>query len=144
MDASRLQNTIDWLMDGARSTRTPTALLRETCERIVGAGVPLSRGAAFVQSLHPDVFGRAFVWRPGAEVVVSEAGFDLPESSRFTQSPLAVLYASGHEVRYRLNDPESLRFPLFDDLRAEGVTDYVALPLHFTDGSTHASSWPSR
>jgi adenylate cyclase len=141
MDASRLQNTIDWLMDGARSTRTPTALLQETCERIVGSGVPLSRGAAFVQSLHPDVFGRAFVWRPGAEVVVSEAGFDLPESSRFTQSPLAILYASGHEVRYRLNDPESLRFPLFDDLRAEGVTDYIALPLHFTDGSTHASSW---
>jgi adenylate cyclase len=141
MDALRLQDTIDWLMDGARSTRTPIALIQETCERIVGAGVPLSRAAIFVQSLHPDVFGRGFFWRPGAEVVMSEAGFDLPESPRFTQSPLAILYASGHEVRYRLNDPESLRFPLFDDLRTEGATDYIALPLHFTDGSTHASSW---
>jgi adenylate cyclase len=44
-------------------------------------------------------------------------------------------------VRYRLDDPESKRFPFFDDMRAEDVTDYIALPLQFTDGTTHASSW---
>jgi adenylate cyclase len=144
MDTAKLQEAIDWLTDGARSTRTPAELLRETCERVLAAGVPLSRAAVFVQSLHPDVYGRGFFWRPGAEVVVSEAGFDLPESDRFTQSPLAILYASGHEVRYHLDDPESLRFPFLDDMRAEGVTDYIALPLHFTDGSTHASSWTTK
>src|SRR6201997_3187294 len=144
MDPLRLQDPIGWLMDGARSTRTPIALIQETCERIVGAGVPLSRAAIFVQSLHPDVFGRGFFWRPGAEVVMSEAGFDLPESPRFTQSPLAILYASGHEVRYRLDDSESRRFPFFDDMRAEGVTDYIALPLSFTDNSIHSSSWTTK
>jgi adenylate cyclase len=29
-------------------------------------------------------------------------------------------------------------------MRAEGVTDYVALPLPFTDGSVHASSWTTK
>ena len=43
-----------------------------------------------------------------------------------------------------LDDPESKRFPFFDDMRGEGVTDYVALPLFFTDGTTHASSWCTR
>jgi adenylate cyclase len=43
-----------------------------------------------------------------------------------------------------LDDPESKRFPLLDDLRAEGVTDYIALPLLFIDGSAHASSWATR
>jgi adenylate cyclase len=33
---------------------------------------------------------------------------------------------------------------LLDDLRNEGVTDYVALPLHFTDGSLHATSWTTK
>ena len=141
MDAPELKKLIDWLMDGARSAPTPMALLAQTCERLVAAGVPLWRGAAFVKTLHPDMFGRSFVWRPGAEVVVGNADFDLPESPRFIRSPLAILYNSGHEVRYRLDDPESKRFPFFDDMRAEGVTDYIALPLHFTDGSTHASSW---
>ncbi len=120
------------------------ALLAQTCERLVAAGVPLWRAAGFVKTLHPDAFGRSFVWRSGAEVVVGTAGFDLPESPEFIRSPLAILYQSGHEVRYRLDDPESQRFPFFDDMRAEGVTDYIALPLPFTDGSTHASSWTTK
>jgi adenylate cyclase len=141
MNAPELKKLIDWLMDGARSAPTPVALLAQTCERLVAAGLPLWRGAAFVKTLHPDMFGRSFVWRRGAEVVVGNADFDLPESPQFIRSPLAILYNSGHEVRYRLDDPESKRFPFFDDMRAEGVTDYIALPLYFTDGSTHASSW---
>jgi adenylate cyclase len=141
MNASDLQKLIDWLIDGARSAPTPPQMLAETCERLVAAGMPLWRVGAFVRTLHPDVFGRSFIWRPGAEVAVNAADFDLPESPQFTQSPLAILYGSGHEVRYRLDDPQSKRFPFFDDIRAEGATDYIALPLQFTDGSTHASSW---
>src|SRR6185437_7649970 len=40
--------------------------------------------------------------------------------------------------------PDAKRFPLFDDLRAEGVTDYIALPLVQVDGTVHASSWTTR
>jgi adenylate cyclase len=141
MNALEIEKLINWLTDGARSATTPVLLMQQTCERLVASGVPLARGAAFVKTLHPDVFGRSFVWRPGADVVVNTANFDLPESPEFTRNPLAVLYGSGHEVRYRLDDPESRRFPLLDEFRAEGVTDYIALPLSFTDGSTHATSW---
>ena len=144
MNASELQKLTDWLIDGARSAPTPVALLAETCERLVAAGLPLWRVGAFVQTLHPDVFGRSFIWRPGAEVVVNTANFDLPDSTQFTRSPLAILYGSGHEVRYRLDDPESRRFPLFDDMRGEGVTDYIAIPLLFTDGTIHATSWVTK
>jgi len=141
MDASELEKLTKWLMDGARSAPTPTTFLKEMCERLVLAGIPLYRVGAFVQTLHPDVFGRSFVWREGGDVVVNTATFDLPDSPQFKNSPLAILYGSGHEVRYRLDDPESRRFPFFDDMRKEGVTDYIALPLLFTDGTIHASSW---
>jgi adenylate cyclase len=145
MDTSELDRLTRWLMEGARSAPTPATFLKEMCERLVAAGLPLYRVGAFVQTLHPDVFGRSFVWREGAdEIVVTTANFDLPDSPRFKNSPLAILYASGHEVRYRLDDPESKRFPFFDDMRTEGVTDYIALPLLFTDGSIHASSWSTR
>jgi adenylate cyclase len=144
MSAPGIEKLIDWLVDGAPSVRTPVALLSETCERLVAAGVPLWRVGAFVKTLHPDAFGRSFIWHQGAEVVVNTADFDLPETPQFLQSPLAILYRSGHEVRYRLDDPESRRFPFFDDMRGEGVTDYIALPLLFTDGTTHASSWTTK
>jgi adenylate cyclase len=141
MDTVELEKLIKWLTDGVP---TPVQLLSGTCERLIAAGVPLWRVGAFVRTLHPDAYGRSFVWRPGADVVINTAGFDLPESPQFTQSPLAILYASGHEVRYRLDDPESLRFPFFDDMRKEGVTDYIAIPMRFTDGSTHATSWTTK
>jgi adenylate cyclase len=59
------------------------------------AGVPLWWIGVFVQTLHSDALGRSFVWRSGADVVVDNADFDLLESDRFCQSPLAILYASG-------------------------------------------------
>jgi adenylate cyclase len=144
MDASRLQDIIDWLADGARSAPTPVALIAQTCERLVEAGVPLSRAAAFVRTLHPDMYGRSFVWRPGAEVVVNTADFDIEESPEFKRSPIAIVHRTGKELRYRLDDPESRRFPFLDDMRAEGVTDYILLPLIFTDGSIHGSSWTTK
>jgi adenylate cyclase len=144
MDASRLQDTIDWLTDVARSAPLPTELLAQSCERLVGAGLPLWRVAAFVRTLHPDMYGRSFVWRPGADVVVNSADFDIEESAEFKQSPLSIVYRSGKELRYRMEEPESRRFSFFDDMRNEGVTDYIILPLLFTDGSIHPSSWATK
>jgi adenylate cyclase len=144
MNAPDLHEVTDWLIDGASSAASPSRIMAETCERLVQAGLPLWRVGVFVRTLHPDIFGRSFVWRPGAEVVVTPADFDIRDSQQFITSPLAILYHRGQEVRYRLDDPASQRFPFFDDMRAEGVTDYIALPLRFTDGSFHASSWTTK
>src|SRR5262245_21010287 len=141
MDAVELERLIKWLMS---AVPTRTQVLTETCERLTAAGVPLWRVGVFVRTLHPDAFGRSFVWRPGKDVGSNTASFDLPDWREYKRSPLAILYGSGHEVRYRLDDPESRRFPFFDDMREEGVTDYIALPMHFTDGTTHATSWTTK
>src|SRR5437764_1594297 len=145
MNTAALQNTYDWLVDGARSAPTSVPFLKEVCERLIAAGLPLWRVGAFVRTPHPDVFGRSFIWRQGdAEVAINAADFDLPDSRQFIQSPLAILYSTNQEVRFRLDSPESKDFPFFDDMRAEGVTDYLALPLLFTDGSTQAISWVTK
>ena len=70
--------------------------------------------------------------------------FNILESPGFTNSPLMIVFTEGKEVRGRLEDLQDSRFSIFDDLRAEGVTDYIALPLHFTDGLSHASSWTTK
>ena len=144
MTTENFQSVIDWLIDGARSTPVPNQFLAEMCERLVRAGMPLWRVGIFVRTLHPNVFGRNFIWRPGEEVVVGSADFDIQATPEFINSPLAIVFREGREVSYRLDDPESARFPFFDDMRAEGVTGYIALPLLFIDGSTHASSWTTK
>jgi adenylate cyclase len=144
MNTIELRKLIDWLIDGGRSAASPAQMMKEFCERLVIAGLPLWRVGVFVRTLHPDVFGLNFIWRRGAEVVVSSVDFGIVDAASFRSSPLAILYEKGQEVRYRLDDPESARFPFFDEMRAEGVTDYIAIPLRFIDGLINASSWTTR
>jgi len=144
MNTTDLQELTGWLIDGARSAPSPPRMMAETCERLVAAGLPLWRVGVFVRTLHPDIIGRNFVWRPGAEVVVGSANYEIVDSPEFRSSPLAIVFREGREVRALLDGPDSKRFPLFDDLRAEGVTDYIALPILHIDGSVHASSWTTK
>jgi adenylate cyclase len=144
MNTAELQNLIDWLIDGARSAMNPSLMMAETCERMVAAGLPLWRVGVFVRTLHPDIYGRNFVWKPGTEVEIGSVDFKILESPDFIASPLIIVFQQGLEVRARTDDPSSKRFPIVEDLRAEGVTDYIALPLPFIDGTVNASSWTTK
>jgi adenylate cyclase len=145
MNATEIQKLTDWIIDGARSAPSPPRMMAEACERLVRAGLPLWRVGVFVRTLHPDIFGRSFVWRHGAEVVMGSANFDVLDSDEYRSSPLSVLYSTQKEVRRRLSDSAAIdNSPFLADMRQEGVTDYIAFPLHFTDGSIHSASWTTK
>src|ERR1700684_4254718 len=144
MDEIALHKLIEWLIDGARSAPSPPAMMAETCERLVAAGLPLARVGVFVRTLHPDIVGRNFVWRLGAEVVVGNANYEVLDSEQFRTSPLAIVFAEGREIRARMDGPDGNRFPIFAELREEGITDYIALPLLNVDGSVHVSCWTTK
>jgi adenylate cyclase len=136
---------VDWLIDGARSAVQPQEVLAQLCDRLVACRIPLWRVAVFVRTLHPQVMGRRFVWRPGTEIESSEAPYELLESAEFRDSPIARVYETGRPIRRRLVDPGgALDFPVLAGLRAEGVTDYLASPLLFTDGAIHAVTCTTR
>jgi adenylate cyclase len=144
MNASDLQKIIDWMIDGARSAGTPSQMMAECCERLVQAGLPLWRVGVFIRALHPEIIGRNFIWRQGAKVEVGTVDFNILDSPGFRSSPLVIVFRKGIEVRSRPGDPEGRRFPIVEEMHAEGATDYVALPLVFMDGSIHASSWSTK
>jgi adenylate cyclase len=144
MNASDVHQITNWLIDGARSVVNSPRLMAEVCERMVQAGLPLWRVGIFVRTLHPEIFGRNFIWKPGAEVEFGTVDFKILDSPDFHSSPLFVVFQQGLEVRARVDDPQSKRFPIIEEMRAEGVTDYIALPLLFTDGAVHASSWTTK
>ena len=144
MNASELRDVIAWMIGGARSAPTPPQMMAECCERLVRAGLPLWRIGVFVRTLHPEIYGRHFFWRPGAEVETGTVDHNIEESPEFAVSPLSIVFKQGIEVRARLDDPSSKRFPIVVDLQAEGVTDYIAVPLINTDGRPNASSWTTR
>jgi len=145
MARSDIKSIVDWLVAGARSTMQAHQLVAELCDRLVECGIPLWRVAVFVRTLHPQIMGRRFIWRAGAGVDVREAPFDLIETAEFRGSPVAQVYASGMPVRRRLADADCpIDFPMLRELQDEGVSDYLASPLLFTDGDIHLATWTTR
>ena len=145
MNTSELQKLTDWLIGGARSVTGPASFMEEICGRLVKAGLPLWRVGVFIRTLHPDIFGRNFIWKPGAEVELGTVDFGILDTPGFHTSPLSIVFTQGIEVRGRTDDPAAAaRFPIVEEMRAEGVTDYIALPVPFTDGAVNASSWTTK
>jgi len=145
MASGDIRSIVDWLVDGARSTMQAHQVLAELCDRLVSCGIPLWRVAVFVRTLHPHIMARRFVWRPGADVEIRDAPFELLETAEFRGSPVAQISASGMPVRRRLADPDCpIDFTLLEELRDEGVSDYLASPLLFTDGEVHLATWTTR
>ena len=73
---------------------------------------------------------------------LAESGVDLAEHGimddpRFANSPVRALYEGADGFRQRLDfplDAGTAEYGIYADLRAQGYTDYVALPMQFTDG----------
>ena len=140
-----IKSAVDWLIDGARSAPQPQQVLAQLSERLIACGIPLWRVAVYVRTLHPQVMGRRFLWRPGAEVETSDAPFELLETELFRDSPIARVYRTGEVIRRKIVDPDCPNdFPVLVDLRAEEVTDYLASPLVFSNGDIHAVTCTTR
>ena len=145
MDPSATKALVDWLMDGARSTPLAQEVLSEICRRMTESGLPLSRAVVFVRTLHPQIVGRRFVWRPDTGTVVSDGAYELLDREVFRNSPMTHVAAAGEAFRRRLADADcAMDYPILHDLRAEGITDYLVSPLRFSNGDIHFASWATR
>lgn len=138
-----IEDMVTWLLDGARTVNTPNHIVDEMGQRFIRAGMPLVRLAVFVRTLHPSVFGRAFVWRPGEETTVVPVGYEIGESSAYRDNPVVQVVTNRTPLRRSITAESRAEFSILEELAHEGATDYFALPLHFTDNSVHVVSFAS-
>jgi adenylate cyclase len=134
-----------WLSEHGGVRVDPQTLMLELCERLVAAGMPLSRASYGAPTLHPQVWGSQFIWRRDGEAVSEfPHRHDAARSSTYRDSPVRVLHQGAAAVRRRLDIPApQLDFPILHDLADEGATDYLAMPLRFSSGDMGYISWVS-
>jgi adenylate cyclase len=89
-----------------------------------------------VDTLHPIYEGRAFTWkRDQHETTLSEYGRsdEGDADQRWRRSPFYFLEESGQALlRRRLNAETEAEFPVFIELRAGGLVEYVAMANRFS------------
>lgn len=139
-----IDTVVAWLIGGAHSAGTADVILAEMCERVVACGIPVWRAAAFIRTLHPQIMGRRIEWREGGGITLGEASYEIFDRNAFRGSPVFCVYQDGKPLRIRLDGPANGEFSQLDDLRADGATDYLAVPFVFSNGEIHVGTWATR
>ncbi len=137
---ARRTTVLDWLVNETRDQRFLDNLFVELCRRLEEGGVVLARAAMFLQTNHPQWLGVRVYWRRGAAAAdLQPSDYDVVNTDRYLQSPAAAIRAGAPEIRARLHATSAAddAYPVFDELRREGLTDYVAWPFSFTLGKRH-------
>ncbi len=130
---------IDWLMRGASEVQTPDGFTKALAEKMLEHGIAIQRLSILVWSLHPLIAGKHYIWEKDVdEISTHTPTYEIHDHPAFTNSPLRHVSNGLGGVRQRLNDDNPHNsFPIIEDLRAKGATDYVAMPLPFSDGRTN-------
>ena len=131
---------VQWLWDEGWTVASLPALSRGLGRAMVAAGIPVMRLQLTLRAMHPQLAGLSHSWRRDGDTVEEFwPPLSVPQEDTFLKSPYALLFQGAGAVRRRLDVAGAVRdFPVLEKLRAEGATDYVALPMMFSDGRINA------
>jgi adenylate cyclase len=138
--ASSGGDVVHWLTHGTRDERFLDNIFAELCVRIQQSGIPLKRATLHILIQHPQWLGARMLWADGMhEAELARVDFDVRERSEYIGSPANEIHDGATEVRENLERDTSKgrQHAIYDEMRAKGLTDYVAWPLYHTLGKKH-------
>src|SRR5215207_4118679 len=146
MTASNTAESINaiatWLMSQARLIDDTATLDQSIVDRLRNAGLPITRFTTGMPSLHPQVDSFSTLWELGKGLSFRQYRLTPASSQQLKDSPILVAYEEGRVVRCRLESPSQPgEYEILGELRGMGLTDYLVLPLPFSDGSNKAMSF---
>jgi adenylate cyclase len=141
MEPTHRLRLINWLVNQGLTGLPENDLLRGFCERCRAAGIPLSRGLLFIDTLHPIFEGRGFRWNDGEtnEADMFEYGStgEGDAAERWRTSAFHHMLENGHEeMTIDLTDDASLRFSMVSELADKGHKHFVAFVHRFGEAGT--------
>ncbi len=129
-----------WLTNDTRDERFLDNIFAELCVRLRRAGIPVKRATLHILIYHPQWLGARIMWVDGMHgAEIARVDYDVRGRSEYIGSPAKEIFDGATEVRENLERDPSLgrTHAVYDELRAKGLTDYVAWPLYHTLGKRH-------
>jgi adenylate cyclase len=133
-------DVLHWLTNDARDERFIDNIFAEMCLRLERAGIPVKRATLHLLIQHPQWLGAKIMWADGMrEAEITRVDHDVRGRSEYIGSPASEIHDGATEVRENLAGDPALgrKHAIYDEMRAMGLTDYVAWPLYHTLGKRH-------
>ena len=129
---------INRILEEGRDNDDLGAILEKVSEGLVAWGIPVCRTTLNMPTIDPAAGVLSFQWSREKGVMRSTFAPGVSSGTQFRRSPIGYLVERnlGGE-RWKLEDPEVVgRFPLFQELRAHGITEYALQIVPFSKGRT--------
>ncbi len=130
-----MANLEDWIIEQGLRGADVGSLLAGFAERLVAEGMPLVRAYLALPTVNPTIRVYTHVWTRAAGTVVEGVSHER-NALAFEESPFAYMMKTEQTSCYWLvDDPGVRQFAVFEDVRREGGTDYLARLFSFDNTS---------
>ncbi len=135
----RRRRILDWLVNETRGERFIDNILMEMCEKLLAAGVPVTRSSLHFRTNHPQWIGARILWAEGMkEAKINTFAYGVENTPQYLNSPVNEIHNGANEVRKNLEDLwEGDDNPFYQELRDEGYSEYIAWPIDHTFDKRH-------
>ncbi|SDR39204.1 adenylate/guanylate cyclase domain-containing protein [Pseudovibrio sp. Tun.PSC04-5.I4] len=134
-----------WLSNDAKMLGRPCRIFAALGERLIALGIRVDRISSGVSILDPNFQGEGIIWENGVgpRLRYFQHMPELDESynqslwKRTNESRMMIRHKFGHHDEYD-------QLMVIQELKEQGYTDYVAIPMLFSDGGAHGLAFASR
>lgn len=142
--ANRAAPLLSWLLGEGMRCQGVEPLVEGFARRLADAGLPISRLVVSVRVLTATVIARSYVWYPERGLEMNTFDWGERDADIYLRSPIKTVHDTGEWVQIDIARTPDETYGIVPDLRAQGVTHYIVLPLPFTNGTVNAMSIASK
>jgi len=128
-----LEPVVTWLYTEGRFIADPMTLTEVMMEKLDAAGARIDRLRISSFTLHPQLSAVGLSWtrKDGAQFWAGQHG--VQQTDAYIGSPIQHVHVTGTPMHQRLDaEPQADEHPIWQELRSDGIHDYLALPMVFS------------
>ncbi len=124
-----IQPLKEWLVTEALGNPDIVKMFETMCIRLEAIGIPVKRARLVWQTLHPLFRAEQVVWNDGQPAELETFEHRDNATDAWMRSPMRLVTQSGLSIfrRQLFGDNQILDYPILDELKAAGFTDYIIL-----------------
>ena len=126
-----LDAVAEWLVGAALAIPSGLEAFDEFAWRMLATGLPLLRVTLHSGTLHPQFLGTTLIWwRTSGQSEQTLISHEITNVIDYEDNPVQRVCIGGETLRRRLEVAgATLDFAVLTELKAQGATDYLALPI---------------
>lgn len=128
-----------WLLTESRGIPEPRLFTEALMDKLDAAGARVDRLRITCGTLHPQLSAVGMSWSRGGSAQFWFGAHGVEASDAYIGSPIQHVHTQGTALHLRITpEPSEDEHMIWAELRADGIRDYLALPLLFSDGIVNA------